>query len=74
MLQPALRRAGWTCCRSGRLHSSRLYLLGGKEEWNSDLLSDLDPDMGGDVDMAVGGEKNVIRTSREPASSAARPN
>ena len=48
--------------------------LGGKEERNSDLLIDLDPDMGGDVDMAVGGEKNVIRTSREPASSAARPN
>jgi hypothetical protein len=30
---------------------------GGKEERNSDLLIDLDADMGGDVDMAVGGEK-----------------
>jgi hypothetical protein len=30
---------------------------GGKEEWNSDLLIDLDAGMGGDVDMAGGGEE-----------------
>jgi len=45
---------------------------GGKEERNSDLLINRDAGMGGDVDMAVGGEE-VIRTTKLPAIKAARP-
>ena len=37
---------------------------GGKEERNFDLLIDLDAVMGGDVDMAVGGEEANSETGK----------